>query len=298
MFTSKQIATAAFILASGLAVASGAAKAGTIQVSGDMITRVVNLESTPTAIDGADPILNAATTYSDSASITGIGTANASATIAASTAAGALKASVSSVHSLDGTAGYSEASVNVTVADFITIGQGSGLAVGTPDTITLTMSLSGTHSAIDNSSGGGYGMDITASETVTDEVKGTQTSITFDVAFGSGNLTGTFAGVVGENVILDSTLNVFSYAAGDNDPYGTSTIDYSHTVNYYLDASDPGTDLIGSTDHDYSTPLASSTSVPEPSSLAGMIFPLAVLGVMSLSKWRRRELRQRFDRPS
>jgi hypothetical protein len=268
-------------LGMSLLVGAGAAQATPIQVTGDIITRVTN---GTTAVNGSDPSVNALSSFSDSASIPGIGSASATAVVTP----GTLMVGGTATHIADGSTSDSQALVNVTVADFATVGAGSAYAPGTPITVTLTISLGGTHSAIDNSSGGSYGMDVVATERIVDETLGTSTIVTYSVAFGTGALTGTFAGVVGENVIIDTSISLLDYVAG-NSPIGTSSTDYTDPVNYYLDTSLPGVDVIGSTGHDYATPTA-PTSVPEPSSLALTILPLTMLGATLWRRERRRVL--------
>ena len=258
----------------GLLLTTCMAQAGPIQVVGDIITRVTSPSSTA---DGLDPSLSALGSYADTAALQGgtLGSAVGSADISP----GLLRASASAYHLSDGTTTYSETYVDVTVADFITIGQSSGLPVGTPDTITLTMSLSGIHTAIDNATGGAYGMDVTASEKIIDEVSGNSTTIIFDLASGTGTLTGTFAGTVGEQVILDNILHLFTYANGVS-PYSTSSADYSHTVNYYLDSSVAGVDFIGSTGHNYASPTVATT--PEPLTLS--LFGAGLAGAVAMRR--------------
>ena len=99
-----------------------------------------------------------------------------------------------------------------------------------------------------SSSGGLYESFATASFAILQQVGSNSLSLSYNSTPGSHNtLSGSFSGFVGEQLVLNESMELTTYVSGSyqfTHP-GTSTVDFSHTIQFFGDSATAGADAGG-----------------------------------------------------
>jgi hypothetical protein len=151
---------------------------------------------------------------------------------------------------------YAETVVQATANDLATITSAT-LPTNTPVTILFSLATSGTLTSPDVIAGGAYEADAFASFQISQQSGPNSLLLRYNSATGFHNtLSGTFAGFVGEQLVLSQTMELSTYVSGEySNPHpSVSTVDFSDTFQFFGDSSTAGVALVDNSGHTYASP--------------------------------------------
>ena len=257
------------------------ASANPVEVTGTSSSRVTDLNAVPNAVDDFHSFDN-----TTPAMVLTPTTTSSAATMTYGDTNGFVTASMGQFHSYStayyGNTGFNEYSttdVRASSSDSTTVTSPT-LPVGTPVTRHFSMGVSGTLTSPNVSAGGAYESFAYATFSIVDYYNSNNTLyLSYDSETSTAVLAGDINCNVGDLLTLSMLMEVTTYVSGDylfTHP-DTSTVDFSHTIQFFGDSGTPGTSLVSASGYDY-------TAVPEPSTLA-----MFGLGMISLAGCRLRK---------
>lgn len=193
---------------------------------------------------------------------------------------GLLKAYASATYPLGGD-GMATSTVTSSFYDTILVG-GAGLAVGTPVSYRLDISISG--SVLGGPAGSNYGAFATSSVSLQDDFTRQAAVLNWnDKTHAPGVYTLTLNTKVGRGLILSADLNVGARVQGNSVLGRFAEADFYHSARFALTPSVAGLNVTGQSGHDYTV-----SAVPEPSSWALMALGLGAVVLRRRAVMRRR----------
>lgn len=183
---------------------------------------------------------------------------------------GLLKAYASATYPLGGD-GMASSTVTSSFYDTIQVG-GAGLALGTPVSYRLDVSISG--SVLGGPAGSNYGAFATSTVSLQDDFTRQAAVLNWsDKTQVPGVYTLTLNTTVGHALILSADLNVGARVQGNSVLGRFAEADFYHSARFSLTPSVAGLNVVGQSGHDYTV-----SAVPEPSSWA--LMALGLVGVV------------------
>lgn len=193
---------------------------------------------------------------------------------------GLLKTYASATYPLGGD-GMATSTVTSSFYDTILVG-GAGLAVGTPVSYRLDISISG--SVLGGPAGSNYGAFATSSVSLQDDFTRQAAVLNWnDKTHAPGVYTLTLNTKVGRGLILSADLNVGARVQGNSVLGRFAEADFYHSARFALTPSVAGLNVTGQSGHDYTV-----SAVPEPSSWALMALGLGAVVLRRRAVMRRR----------
>ena len=153
--------------------------------------------------------------------------------------------------------------VRASANDLATI-TSSTLPANTPVTMIFSLDTSGTVTSPDVIAGGSYEVFATATFNISQQSSPNSLNLTYNTTTGFHNtLSGTFAGFVGEQLVLTQSMELTTFVSGDytfTHP-GTATVDFSHGIQFFGDSTTASVAPVDSSGHAYSTPTPPATTI-------------------------------------
>jgi hypothetical protein len=250
----KSVAGCCFLIAMSFSQNASAQ----VEVRGTADSQATDLSANPNAVDdnhtfdNTTPALAITPTTANSSAAMPHGTASGTVTLSE----GLFQGLATSSYAKTSLAEASQTDVRGSATDLATISSAT-LPMNTPVTLNFVLSTSGTltTSFAPGSSDfafAGLGFNISQQFFPANVLR-----LSYNSSSGSKNsLSGSFAGFVGEQLILSQSTELETYTSGNQSPGdpATVTVDFTHGVQFYADSATAGATLVANSGHNYSTP--------------------------------------------
>jgi hypothetical protein len=238
-----------------------------VEVQGLSTSRVVDVTANPNVVNDSHSFDN-----TTPATVVTPTTTSSTGTMAFGSSSGNVTASEGLFQGLStatyANTGQNEAAqtdVRASANDLATITSAT-LPANTPVTMLFSLDTSGTLTSPDVIAGGAYQAVATATFNISQQSSPNSLNLMYNSSSGSHNtLSGTFAGFVGEQLVLSQTMELTTYVSGDylfTHP-SVSTVDFSDTIQFFGDSSTAGVALIDTSGHTYSSPTPPNVRIAQ-----------------------------------